>query len=221
MKDKKFSLSRKGGKSISLHGDTGISEREIGIPGSNPKRLRGGIDLSFDSLMVSKIVVAALLLILFSLLQTTLFTRFRPFGAVPDLILPLVVAVAMSEREKFGAIFGVIAAFVIDSLGGSTISILPILYMPVGYICGILTVCFFRDSLAVRGLYTVTTTLARALFTAFTILATAGGITFISLMGDAVLPELVANLVFAVLPHLAVILCLRPLNKSREERIKQ
>ena len=220
MNDKKFSLSRNRGKPISLHGDTGISEKEIGLPGSNPKRLRGGLGLPFDSIMVSKVLVAAFLLVLFSLLQTTLFTRFRPFGAVPDLILPLVVAISMSEREKFGAIFGVIAAFVIDSLGGSTVSILPILYMPVGYICGVLTVCFFRDSLAVRGLYTVTTSLARSVFTIFTVLATAGGITFISLIGKAVFPELIANLVFAALPHMAVILCFRPLNKSREERTR-
>lgn len=220
MKDKKFSFSKKSSRSISLHGDTGISEKEIGIPGANPKRLRGGIGIPFDTQMFFKILACAFLLILFALLQTTLFARFRPFGAVPDLILPLVVAVAMSEKEKFGAIFGVIAAFVIDSLGGATISILPLLYMPVGYICGILTRCYFRESIAVRGMYLVSTTFIRALFTAFTVIATAGGVTFISMLTDAVFPELIANLVFGFIPHVTAFLILRPLNRSREERFK-
>lgn len=220
MKNKKTSIFYRQDKGISLHGNTGISEKEIGIPGANPKRLRGGLGISIDSEILLKCIVCGVLLILFSLLQTTLFTRFRPFGAVPDLILPLVVAVAISEREKFGAIFGIIAAVVIESLGGSAFSILTILYMPVGYIVGALSVHYFRDSAAVRTLYTVSTSLLRALFTIFILLATVGGITFISLMADAVLPELLANILFAILPHIAVKLCLLPFNKSRDDRLR-
>lgn len=218
MKDKLNSLLHRSReqKSIPLHGDTGISEREIGLPGATPKRVRGGVGISIDADILIKSAIVGALLILFALLQTTLFSRFRPFGVVPDLILPLVVAVAMSEREKFGAIFGIVAAFVIESLGGGAVSILPILYMPVGYIVGALSVYYFRDSVVVRALYTVITSLLRALFTIFTLLATVGGITFISLMGDAVLPELLANVIFATLPHFAVKLCLRPWNKNRD-----
>ncbi|MBP3378804.1 MAG: hypothetical protein J6L96_08650 [Clostridia bacterium] len=218
MKDKFNSLLHRSReqKSIPLHGDTGISEREIGLPGATPKRVRGGVGISIDADILIKSAIVGALLILFALLQTTLFSRFRPFGVVPDLILPLVVAVAMSEREKFGAIFGIVAAFVIESLGGGAVSILPILYMPVGYIVGALSVYYFRDSVVVRALYTVITSLLRALFTIFTLLATVGGITFISLMGDAVLPELLANVIFATLPHFAVKLCLRPWNKNRD-----
>ncbi len=218
MKDKLKSLLHRSReqKSIPLHGDTGISEREIGLPGATPKRVRGGVGISIDADILIKSAIVGALLILFALLQTTLFSRFRPFGVVPDLILPLVVAVAMSEREKFGAIFGIVAAFVIESLGGGAVSILPILYMPVGYIVGALSVYYFRDSVVVRALYTVITSLLRALFTIFTLLATVGGITFISLMGDAVLPELLANVIFAILPHFAVKLCLRPWNKNRD-----
>ncbi len=219
MKDKLSKLLRRSEKqkSISLHGDTGISEREIGLPGSSPKKVRGGIGISVDMDIVLKSAVCGVLLIIFALLQTTLFSRFRPFGAVPDLILPLVVAVAMSEREKFGAIFGIIAAFVIESLGGGAVSILPILYMPVGYVVGALSVYYFRDSLVVRGLYTAITSLLRSLFTIFTLLTTVGGITFLSLMGDAVLPELLGSIIFAPLPHFAVKLCLHPWRKSRDK----
>ena len=219
MKDKLKSLltRSRADRSIPLHGDTGISEREIGLPGSTPRRMSGGIGFSVDMDTVLKAAVCGVLLILFALLQTTLFSRFHPFGAVPDLILPLVVAVAMSEREKFGAIFGLVAAFVIESLGGGAVSILPLLYMPVGYLVGALSVYYFRDSFTVRAMYTVATSLLRALFTLFTLLATVGGITFISLMGDAVLPELLGSIIFAPLPHFAAKLCLSPWRKSRDK----
>lgn len=219
MKDKLRSFFRKSGTdgSIPLHGDTGISEREIGLPGSSPKGMRGGLGFSIDVETLLKSAVCGVLLILFALLQTTLFSRFHPFGAVPDLILPLVVAVAMSEREKFGAIFGLVAAFVIESLGGGAVSILPLLYVPVGYLVGILSVYYFRDSFTVRATYTVATSLLRSLFTIFTLLTTVGGITFLSLMGDAVLPELLGSIIFSPLPHIAVKLCLSPWRKSRDK----
>ena len=92
------------------------------------EKVRGWrLGLSLDGESLAKGGVCALLLIFFALLQTTLFTRFKPFGAVPDLILPLVAAIGMTEKEKWGAVFGVIAAFVIESLGGSTVTLLPIL----------------------------------------------------------------------------------------------
>lgn len=176
------------------------------------------LSLTIDGESIAKAAIIAALLVFFSLLETTLFTTFHPFGVTPDLILPLVVAAAVFEREKWGAVFGVIAAFVIESLGGSTLTILPILYMPVGYVIGILSVHYFRDCFATRALYTAVTSLLRAVFTMITIFTTYGGVTLITALKVSVLPELLCNIVFAVLPHAAVSLCLGPFHKAREER---
>ncbi len=185
------------------------------------ERFRGWrLSMTIDAESVVKGIVIALLLVFFALLETTLFTRFRPFGAVPDLILPLVVAVAMSEREKWGAVFGLIAAFVIESLGGSSLTILPLLYMPTGYIIGILSVHYFRDSAATRALYTGVTSLFRSIFTLISIFATMGGVTLISALREAVLPELASNVIFAFLPHVIAALCLHPFHKSRDDRVQ-
>ena len=77
-------------------------------------------------------------------LQTTFFTRFRIFNSVPDLILPMVVAVAISENEKWASIFGLVAGIIIDALSGSALVLLPLLYVLVGYIAGLLCIHFFR-----------------------------------------------------------------------------
>ena len=123
---------------------------------------RLGISIEIEPII--RALVCLVLISFFALLQTTLFTRFQPFGAVPDLMLPLVVAVSMIAREKWGAVTGLAAAFIIESLGGASVTILSLLYMPVGYICGLLTVYYFRDGFAVRALYTGVTALARVLF---------------------------------------------------------
>ncbi|MBE6542321.1 MAG: hypothetical protein E7672_07735 [Ruminococcaceae bacterium] len=178
------------------------------------------LNMSIDSEALIKGIVIGILLVFFSLLETTLFTRFKPFGAVPDLILPLVIAVAMSEREKWGAIFGVVAAFVIESLGGSSLTLLPILYMPVGYIVGILNVHYFRDSFATRALYTVVTSAARSIFTLIALFATTDGVRFVTAIVYVMLPEILCNIIFAAIPHLFAIAALAPFHKSRDARVK-
>ena len=183
------------------------------------ERLHGWrLGVSLDGESIVKGLICAFLLIIFSLTQTTLFTRFRPFGAVPDLILPLTVAVAMVLREKWGAVFGLISAFIIESLGGSSFTILPILYMLTGYIVGICSIYYFRDSVAVRIIYTLFTSAARAAFTLITLFATVGDLDLLYAFTAILIPEFAANTVFAFLPHIAAKLILRPISyKSKEQ----
>lgn len=176
---------------------------------------RLGLSPNGESIM--KGLVCAFLLIIFSLTQTTLFTRIRPFGAVPDLILPLTVAAAMSFREKWGAVFGLVSAFVIESLGGSSFTILPILYMLTGYTVGLFSVYYFRDSVAVRIIYTLASSAARSVFTLITICATVAEIDLVYLLSNILIPEFLANLCFAFLPHIAAILFFKPFTHSRKE----
>lgn len=196
------------------------SPREPGSESLTDRLREWRLALNMDGEAIAKGAVCALLIAVFSLIQTTLFTRFRPFGAVPDLILPLVIAIAMTERERWGAVIGLIAAFVIESLGGSRLTLLPLLYMPSGYICGLLTIYYFRDSAAVRALYTGVSSLARALFTLITLVMTTADISLVTAIAGVILPELAANLLFAAIPHFAAYLALRPFNKSRDAKVQ-
>lgn len=185
------------------------------------EKIRGwrlGFSLDIDTIL--KAVICAFLLVFFCLLQTTLFTKFRPFGAVPDLILPLTVAFALSEKERWGAVLGLIGAVVIESLGGSTVTLMPLLYTFTGYICGILAVNYFRDSVATRFLFTVVTSFVKICFTLIVLFATTGDATLPTAIMKCALPELLACVVFAPLPHLTVKLALHHFNKPREARVE-
>ena len=169
------------------------------------EKLRGWrLGASIEIEAIIRGLVCLVLISFFALLQTTLFARFRPFGAVPDLMLPLVVAIAMIAREKWGAVSGIVAAFLIESLGGATVTVLALLYMPVGYICGLLTVYYFRDGFAVRALYTVVTAVAKGLLNLVILALSMPSVSLPTAFLYVLIPEFFATLLFAPLPHLAV-----------------
>ena len=166
---------------------------------------------------ILKGAICAVFLLLLLLLQTTFFVRFAPFGAIPDLLLSLTVAVAISEGERFGAVMGLFCAFFSQALGGVGPALLPLLYMPAGFFCGILARHYLRDSIPVRGIYIVACGAGRAIVTAITaavvLHASAAQIFF-----DKVFPEFFSTAVAAPFVYGIIYLCLRPFHKSRAER---
>lgn len=178
------------------------------------------LSMSIDGDLIAKAVVCFIIIIFLALIQTTLFARYRPFGAVPDLILPAIIAISMTEREKWGAVFGLIGAFIVESLGGSTVTLLALLYMPSGYLCGLLTIYYFRDSAAVRAIFTSVALLIRVMLSAIVIFATSGDANLVDVLKLSILPEYISSAVFAAIPHLIVYLALKPFNKSRAEKVK-
>jgi len=166
-----------------------------------------------------KAAVCGALVILFSLLQTTIFARFRPFGAIPDLMLPLVIAIAMREGERWGAVWGLIAAFVIESLGAGGVSLLPLLYGAAGYFCPIITELHLSDTIPVRLIYTAVSGVGRALITLIYLAIYVHDFHLVELVSGVIAPEYASTFVMAFLPHLAVRLCLRPFHKTRAERV--
>lgn len=167
---------------------------------------------------VAKGAVCGGLILLFAVLQTTLFARFCPFGAIPDLMLPLVIAIAMTEGEKWGAVCGIVSAFVIEAIGSSGAALLPLLYAAAGYFCPIITAQYLTDSLPVRALYTAASGIGRSLTTLIYLALYVTDFRLGYLLGTVILPEYAASLCLAILPHLTVRLCLHPFHRSRAER---
>lgn len=167
---------------------------------------------------VWKIVFISVLLLIFVLLQTTVFSRFRPFGAVPDLMLSLVIAVSMSEGEKWGTGTALAGAFLLEALGSTGPTLLPVLYVAAGCFCPLITDLYLTDSVPVRILYTVGFGLGRSLFTLLYLALHVPEFPFPFLLTSVLLPEYAATLALALLPHLAAKLLLRPFHRSRAER---
>lgn len=76
-----------------------------------------------------KSVVWGIWLFFLAVIQTSIFSVFRPFGAVPDLVLASVIAIAIYDRERTGVIAGIVGGYIADALGGSGLSLSPLVYM--------------------------------------------------------------------------------------------
>lgn len=83
-----------------------------------------------------KIAVYILLLVLLTVLQTTLMPRLTYRGVMPDIVLSAILTIAVYFGENAGALFGVCIGFVLESVGGSGLSVLPLFYLATGYIGG-------------------------------------------------------------------------------------
>lgn len=163
--------------------------------------------------------VCAVLLIFFALLQTTVFSALRPLGAIPDLMISFVAALAVTEGRKWGAVYGIIAAVVIDALSAPGVVILPLIYMPIGFFCGIICRYYLTGGPAVRAVISFAVLIPRGIVTAVLavispLYATAGEIFF-----EIVIPEAAATLFLAAPVHLVVFLCLRPFHRTRAEMV--
>ncbi len=81
-------------------------------------------------------VLVGLVLMLSAILQVSLFSRFRVLGAVPDLMIVSVLCISFFCGRYAGAITGIAAGFLIDAIGTTGITILPLCYFLCGYLVG-------------------------------------------------------------------------------------
>lgn len=94
--------------------------------------------------LFKKSIVWGIWLFFLAVFQTSFFSVFRPFGAVPDLVLPAVIVIAIYDRERMGTIAGIMGGYIADALGGVGLSLSPIVYMICGCIIALLAYSVLR-----------------------------------------------------------------------------
>ena len=72
------------------------------------------------------------------LLQTSFLPHFAVFGAVPDLVLALVLVTARETDEKFGGTVGLIAGVLVFMLGDVGAALWIFFYAALGFFAGVL-----------------------------------------------------------------------------------
>ncbi len=179
--------------------------------------IRLGIQVNSEDIV--KGAVSSALMILFVLLQTTFFVRFAPFGKVPDLVLIFVLAIGVCEGEKWGAVFGLVSAFVIQAIGSSGMGpeLLPLVYMPVGCVGGLLSKYYLRHTFPVMSSYVLVASLLRGIVTVIcaSIMLKAS---FGEIVTRIAIPEYFSTILISPLPFLSTWLIMRLFHKTRAER---
>ena len=78
--------------------------------------------------LTRKSIVWSLWLFAAALVQTSVLSRYQPFGVVPEIVLPCVIAIAIHDGERSATICGIIGGLIIDSLGSGGFSASAVVY---------------------------------------------------------------------------------------------
>lgn len=149
-------------------------------------------------------LVIGIYLILVSVFQTSVLSRIKPFGAVPDLIIASVVCISMYCGCYAGGVIGICAGFLLDALASTGYSLLPLVYFLVGYLFG-----YYSKVLAVRGYFVYLVGMGFALVVRFftTLVLTLLSVQefrFLVFLLSVALPEMLATLIFSLLIYFPV-----------------
>lgn len=178
-----------------------------------------GHSITINSEDIVKGVIIAAFMIFALMMQTTFFSHFPPFGAVPDLMLALIASIAQNEGEKWGGVCGIIGAFALQSLGGIPYAneMLPLLYVPVGFIIGILSGYYLNNSMPVKILYIAGCGILRAAVTTVVAKRVLGaGIG--DILTGIVIPEFFSTALIAPVVYFLVYISLKHFHKTRAQR---
>ena len=96
--------------------------------------------IGFESKARSRLLVfgvsLAILILVGAVIQTSVFSKFTYVGAVPDIMLCIVLCVSYFNGRHHGAITGLAAGALIEAIASRGIVLLPLFYMVFGYTAG-------------------------------------------------------------------------------------
>lgn len=86
--------------------------------------------------MRKRIIGYSLVFILFFLIDSV-FVPLKIFGIGPEFLLSATVCIAMVEKERFGAIFGLVFGLFLDFTSAAVFGVNALTFMIIGFIIGI------------------------------------------------------------------------------------
>ena len=98
-----------------------------------------------------------------AVLQSTLFVRIAPYGAVPDIALGIVVYSAYINGVMIGQISGFLSGITIDLLSAAPLGLNALVRTLTGTLAGLMNGKFFLDSILIPMLLCAAATLFKAL----------------------------------------------------------
>ena len=103
---------------------------------------------------LGRIVKFVLTIIIFTSLQVTLCRSMAIYGIIPNIILPLIVAVSVIDGPLTGTVIGLIFGLFSDSLSSGISVIYSLTYMYLAIIFGKITTNYLRKNLGTSMLFT-------------------------------------------------------------------
>ena len=167
------------------------------------------------SVIFRRILIYSIAIFFLGIFQCAFFSRLKPFGATPDLILCAVCAVLLIDDKNTALVCAVGGGYFIDAIGA-----IPPCFSAIVYVIAVaLTATLAQKLLARIPSYLILllpASLTRAVFTYVSICLTYGSIAPASALTSVIFPEILATLVFAIPVYLLIKLCYLPIRARNQ-----
>ncbi len=147
---------------------------------------------------IRRIIVAAIIIILCFLLQSTLFTYLSLGGVSPSLMVIVVSAFGFMRGRREGMFVGFFSGLLMDLFCGKYLGPYALLYMYVGYINGFFRRRFYPDDIRLPLVMIAASDLFCSLLEYVFGYLVRGRLNFLYYFRSVIVPELVYTLVVAI-----------------------
>ena len=167
--------------------------------------------------MIKKQIVAAIMILLALLLQTTVFQSIKLADAVPNLLLVVTITYGYLRGRTSGLVIGFACGLLLDCMYGSVIGLYAFIFMTIGFVVGFCLKIYFTDSLLLPIMLIASGDFVYCLYFYVTEFLMRGRIHFIFYFVHKFLPEILYTTLVGVLVYELLAMFDRMLSRKRKE----
>lgn len=173
----------------------------------NDMAIRKIADTGEKRMLLRRIIVYSTVFFLLAVAQCSFFSRLKPFGATPDIVLGAICGIIMLDNKRVAAVCAVAAGYLLDAIGALPPSFSPIFYLVCVAILSILAEKMMPRivSFAILMLPAV---LLKAAYTCISLWSMTGEF---RLIASVIFPEILSTFLFCLPTYFIIKLCMIPI----------
>lgn len=157
--------------------------------------------------ILRRIIIFGLVGFFLCIIQCSFFSKLKPFGATPDIVLGSILAISMLDGKKSAAVYAVGTGYFLDAIGATPPSLSPIFYLLAVAVLG-----FISDKMMPRFLSFTAVMLPAvclsAIFTFISLWISLGALPPIVYITAVILPEILSTFIFCLPVYFLIKLCM-------------
>lgn len=164
-------------------------------------------DTGEKRMLLRRIIVYGIVFFLLAIAQCSFFSKLKPFGATPNIVLGAICGVIMLDNKHAAAVCAVAFGYILDAIGAIPPSFAPLFYLVCVAVLSALAEKMMPRFISFAVLM-IPASLLNAAYTYINIRSITGEFRFIPSM---IFPEMLSTFVFCLPMYFIIKLCMIPI----------
>ena len=157
--------------------------------------------------ILRRIIIFGLIGFFLCILQCSFFSKLKPFGATPDILIGSILAISMLDNNRCAAVYAVGTGYFIDAIGATPPSLSPIFYLLAVAVLGLISDKIMPRFVSFSALM-LPAVCMRAIFTFINLWISLGTFPPTVYITAVILPEMLSTFIFCLPVYFAIKLCM-------------